>query len=96
MRQSRGLTLTQVGDHVGIIPSMVSHIEMGRRDPKLSHVELFAESVDAELLVQPVGVRLSVRQREVLEAFRAELPHLSELDLEVWAAELNIRKRRRT
>jgi XRE family transcriptional regulator, fatty acid utilization regulator len=52
-RRARGLTLADLGARVGRTPSVLSLIENGRREPKLSLVEQIANALDvpvAELL----------------------------------------------
>lgn len=90
------MTIAAVAERLALTPAMVSLVEAGARDPKLSHVELYAAVVDHEVQVQPVDGQLSPDLRSLLEAFRAELPHLTELEREVWRMELDLRRRRRT
>src|ERR1700691_712311 len=42
VRRSRGLTLTELGQRVGRAPSVLSLLENGRREPKLSLIESLA------------------------------------------------------
>src|SRR6202044_4161849 len=42
LRRSRGLTLAELGERVGRAPSVLSLLENGRREPKLSMVEQLA------------------------------------------------------
>jgi transcriptional regulator with XRE-family HTH domain/predicted transcriptional regulator len=44
-RKSRGLTLAELGDRVGRTPSVLSLIENGRREPRLSLVEQLAAAL---------------------------------------------------
>jgi len=53
LRRARGLTLTELGDRVGRAPSVLSLLENGRREPKLSLIEQLAKALGvsvAELL----------------------------------------------
>src|ERR1700678_1134740 len=53
VRRTRGLTLAELGEKVGRAPSVLSLIENGRREPRLSLVEQLATALDlplAELL----------------------------------------------
>jgi XRE family transcriptional regulator, fatty acid utilization regulator len=53
LRRARGLTLTELADRVGRAPSVLSLIENGRREPKLSLIEQLAAALSvpvAELL----------------------------------------------
>src|SRR6202453_1280582 len=45
LRRARGLTLAQVGEIVGRTPSVLSLIENGRREPRLSLVEQLASAL---------------------------------------------------
>jgi XRE family transcriptional regulator, fatty acid utilization regulator len=52
-RRAKGLTLAELGDRVGRAPSVLSLIENGRREPKLSLIEALASALSvptAELL----------------------------------------------
>ena len=42
LRRARGLTLTELGERVGRAPSVLSLLENGRREPKLSLIEQLA------------------------------------------------------
>jgi predicted transcriptional regulator/DNA-binding XRE family transcriptional regulator len=53
LRRARGLTLAELGDRVGRAPSVLSLLENGRREPKLSLIEQLATALSvppAELL----------------------------------------------
>ena len=53
LRRMRGLTLTELGERVDRAPSVLSLIENGRREPKLSLIEQLAAALSvpmAELL----------------------------------------------
>ena len=54
LRRSRGLTLGELGDRVGRAPSVLSLLENGRREPKLSLIEQLATA-----LAVPVSELLS-------------------------------------
>ncbi len=45
IRRSRGLTLTELGERVGRAPSVLSLLENGRREPKLSLIEAIATAL---------------------------------------------------
>ena len=45
LRRTRGLTLTELGDRVDRAPSVLSLIENGRREPKLSLIEQLASAL---------------------------------------------------
>jgi XRE family transcriptional regulator, fatty acid utilization regulator len=45
LRRSRGLTLGQLGERVGRAPSVLSLLENGRREPKLSLIESLASAL---------------------------------------------------
>src|ERR1700730_2716009 len=44
-RRARGLTLAELGERVGRAPSVLSLIENGRREPKLSLIEALAAAL---------------------------------------------------
>jgi predicted transcriptional regulator/DNA-binding XRE family transcriptional regulator len=53
IRRSRGLTLAELGERVGRAPSVLSLLENGRREPKLSLIEALASALSvssAELM----------------------------------------------
>src|SRR5580658_5383059 len=45
VRRSRGLTLTELGQRVGRAPSVLSLLENGRREPKLTMIEALASAL---------------------------------------------------
>jgi len=45
IRRSRGLTLTELGERVGRAPSVLSLLENGRREPKISQIEALASAL---------------------------------------------------
>jgi len=49
LRRTRGLTLAELGDRVGRAPSVLSLLENGRREPKLSLVEQLASALSVPL-----------------------------------------------
>ncbi len=84
-RRSRGLTLAQLGERVGRAPSVLSLIENGRREPKLSLIEALASALSvpvAELLRREPPSRRAQLEIAVEEAQRDPayaalgLPHL--------------------
>ena len=48
-RRARGLTLADLGARVGRTPSVLSLIENGRREPRLSLVEQIATALDVPM-----------------------------------------------
>jgi predicted transcriptional regulator/DNA-binding XRE family transcriptional regulator len=48
LRRVRGLTLTELGERVGRAPSALSLLENGRREPKLSLIELRASALGVQ------------------------------------------------
>lgn len=54
-RTSRGLTLEQLGEAVGVVPSQISHIENGRREPRAALIQALATAleIDAAELLSP-------------------------------------------
>ena len=84
-RRARGLTLAELGERVGRAPSVLSLIENGRREPKLSLIEALAAalSVPAEDLLrrQPPSRRaqleIALEEAQRDPVFRElGLPHL--------------------
>ena len=57
LRRMRGLTLTELGERVDRAPSVLSLIENGRREPKLS-------------LIEQLAIALSVPMTELLAGSR--------------------------
>ena len=58
LRRMRGLTLTELGERVDRAPSVLSLIENGRREPKLSLIEQLAMALSVpmtELLSRRLG-----------------------------------------
>jgi predicted transcriptional regulator/DNA-binding XRE family transcriptional regulator len=49
VRRARGLTLTELADRVGRAPSVLSLIENGRREPKLSLIEQLATALSVPM-----------------------------------------------
>jgi XRE family transcriptional regulator, fatty acid utilization regulator len=82
VRRSRGLTLAELGEKVGRAPSVLSLLENGRREPKLSLIEALAAalSVPAEELMrrQPPSRRA---QLEIALAEAQRDPAWAELGL---------------
>jgi transcriptional regulator with XRE-family HTH domain len=91
-REERGVTVTEVAGRVGLSRPMVSHIEAGRRDPKLSDVERYAAAVGVNLQLEDHSDRpaLSPDAQRVLDKFRAVVGSLEPHQLQIWEAELDI------
>ncbi len=73
IRRSRGLTLAELGERVGRAPSVLSLLENGRREPKLSLIETLASALSvssAELMKNQPPSR-----RAQLELALAEFQH---------------------
>jgi len=64
IRRSRNLTLTELGERVGRAPSVLSLLENGRREPKLSLIEALADAL---------GVSASELMRHEAPSRRAQL-----------------------
>jgi predicted transcriptional regulator/DNA-binding XRE family transcriptional regulator len=84
-RRGRGLTLAELGERVGRAPSVLSMIENGRREPKLSLIEALAAALSvpaAELLRRQPPSRRAQLEIALEEAQRDPayrelgLPHL--------------------
>jgi XRE family transcriptional regulator, fatty acid utilization regulator len=85
VRRARGLTLAELGERVGRAPSVLSMIENGRREPKLSLIEALASALSvptAELLRRQPPSRRAQLEIALEEAQRDPayrelgLPHL--------------------
>jgi len=73
LRRARGLTLTELGDRVGRAPSVLSLLENGRREPKLSLIEQLAAALSVsvpELLSRQPPSRRAQLEIAVAEAQR--------------------------
>src|SRR5258708_8414222 len=85
LRKTRGLTLAELGDRVGRAPSVLSLLENGRREPKLSQIDALASAlgVSSEELMRrqapsrraQLEIALDEAQRDPVYA-RLELPYL--------------------
>src|SRR5450432_820091 len=73
VRRARGLTLAELGERVGRAPSVLSLIENGRREPKLSLIEALASALSVpaeELLRQQPPNRRAQLEMALAEAQR--------------------------
>src|ERR1700752_1642973 len=73
-RRARGLTLAELGERVGRAPSVLSLIENGRREPKLSLIESLAAALSVsteELLRRQPPSRRAQLEVALEEARRA-------------------------
>jgi len=73
IRRSRSLTLTELGERVGRAPSVLSLLENGRREPKLSLIEALAEALGVtagELMRHEAPSRRAQLEIELDEAQR--------------------------
>ncbi len=71
LRRARGLTLGELGDRVGRAPSVLSLLENGRREPKLSLIEQLATALSvpvSELLSRQPPSRRAQLEIAVAEA----------------------------
>jgi XRE family transcriptional regulator, fatty acid utilization regulator len=71
LRRARGLTLSELGDRVGRAPSVLSLLENGRREPKLSLIEQLAAVLGvsaAELLSHQPPTRRAQLEIAIAEA----------------------------
>jgi predicted transcriptional regulator/DNA-binding XRE family transcriptional regulator len=81
-RKARGLTLAELGARVGRAPSVLSLLENGRREPKLSLIEALAQALSvptAELLRQQAPSRRA--QLEIALAQAQQEPAFGDLGL---------------
>src|SRR5580693_3639636 len=72
-RRAKGLTLAELGGRVGRAPSVLSMIENGRREPKLSLIEALASALSVptgELLRQQPPSRRAQLEMALAEAQR--------------------------
>src|SRR5690242_21759541 len=82
LRKARGLTLAELGAKVGRAPSVLSLLENGRREPKLSLIEALAQALSvpaAELLRQQPPSRRA--QLEIALAQAQQDPAFGDLGL---------------
>ncbi len=82
VRKARGLTLAELGARVGRAPSVLSLLENGRREPRLSLIEALAQALSvstADLLRQQPPSRRA--QLEIALAQAEKDPAVSELGL---------------
>jgi len=73
LRRARGLTLAELGDRVGRAPSVLSLLENGRREPKLSLIESLASALGVpadELMRREAPSRRAQLEIELEEAQR--------------------------
>jgi XRE family transcriptional regulator, fatty acid utilization regulator len=73
IRRSRGLTLAELGERVGRAPSVLSLLENGRREPKLSLIEALASALSvpsAELMRNQPPSRRAQLELALAEAQR--------------------------
>jgi XRE family transcriptional regulator, fatty acid utilization regulator len=73
IRRSRGLTLAELGERVGRAPSVLSLLENGRREPKLSLIEALAAALSvssAELMRNQPPSRRAQLELALAEAQR--------------------------
>jgi XRE family transcriptional regulator, fatty acid utilization regulator len=73
IRRSRGLTLAELGERVGRAPSVLSLLENGRREPKLSLIEALASALSvssAELMKNQPPSRRAQLELALAEAQR--------------------------
>src|SRR5260370_11553550 len=89
IRKSRGLTLAELGEAVGRAPSVLSLLENGRREPKLSQIDALASAlgVSSEELMRrqapsrraQLEIALDEAQRDPVYARLRSEEHTSEL-----------------
>jgi transcriptional regulator with XRE-family HTH domain len=89
-RIKNGVSLRKLGDALDLGGAMVSHIEQGQRDPKLSHVDRWAAEVGLRLELVDAAP-LDERRQEMARRFLMLAPHLTDQDVEIWLLELGMR-----
>jgi len=83
-----------VADAVGLSQSTISAAELGTREIKLADLDVWARSLGFRVdLVADAGASLPPRRALVLDLMREVLQAASEEDVDVWEAELRIRRR---
>lgn len=97
LRQARleaSRSAQSIADAIGVSQSTISAVELGTREPKLVDLAAWAEELGLRLDLVPIsGPALPARRQVVLDLM-AEVLHLaSEEDVDVWEAELRIRRR---
>lgn len=75
-RKERGLTLEALGAQTGLLPSQLSQIETGKREPKLSVLETLAEALGVELADMLTSSPPDERSRLEIEVERAQASEL--------------------
>ena len=75
-RAKAGLTLEQLGEAVGLLPSQLSQIENGRREPKLSSLTAMAAALGVALTDLLTGEAPDRRSELEIEALFALEPAL--------------------
>jgi len=90
-RIKKGVSLRKLGEALDLGGAMISHIEQGARDPKLTHVDLWASEVGLRLELVEEAEPLDERRVEMVRRFLALAPHLSEQDVAIWLLELSLR-----
>src|SRR5260370_34661203 len=85
IRKTRGLTLAELGERVGRAPSVLSLLENGRREPKLSQIDALASALgvssddlmrrEAPSRLAQLEIALDEAQRDPIYASR-RLPYL--------------------
>lgn len=75
-RKERGLTLEQLGERAGLLPSQLSLIENGKREPKLSVLQALADAFGLELGDLVANTPPDERSKLELEVERAQATEL--------------------
>lgn len=84
-----------VGDAIGLSQSTISAVENGTREVKLADLEAWALELGLRVeLAQQETSSLPPRRAAVLQLMAEVLQGASEDDVDVWEAELRIRRRR--
>ncbi|KAB1656814.1 helix-turn-helix domain-containing protein [Pseudoclavibacter chungangensis] len=85
-RKERGLTLEALSERTGLLPSRLSLIENGKREPKLSVLQQLADAFEVDLTEMLSGTPPDERSRLEIDVERAQrspayealgLPHLA-------------------
>ena len=90
-RIQTGISLRKLGEALDLGGAMVSHIEQGQRDPKLSHIDEWARQVGLRLQLAPDSPSADERRDEMVRRFMVLAPHLSDQDVAIWLLELSLR-----
>ena len=90
MRETAGLSMTKLGQMIGVSRITIHHIEGGRNNPSFDTLKKWTKACGYEIAFWPSGYdALTPEKQEVLRMFTAALPHLSPREVRSYRAELS-------